>query len=436
MKHLYLFLLGLIAFAANAQIQINTPESYHYCDQDGNGTETINLSDYNAYILGSNNPEEYSVKYFLTEENAQQNILQLPQIYTFSTSTTPQQLFVKVTENANTGNFAVTFLDIRRGVMPVIPNLSPIPSLNCAGTYDLTYNNYVYDPMTINTIDFYTSQNDANTGQDPINQPDYYRADQGSVWVRISNSSAGCFAVAEQRLMGVFGPEATVAVNGQTAIINTVGAAPFEYSIISGPPSGSYPTTYQSSNIFTNLEPGIYTIQVRDNCLYTIVITFMVTASPEPPTGETSQTFTEGQTLADLEVSGDNIQWYDAPTGGNLLPVTTLLVDNTTYYAERSLNRARLANRLAVTVHLVLSTNGNSLQTLSYYPNPVKNVLNLKNASAINSVAIYNTLGQQVLNSAVNTTETNLDLSALSNGIYFVKVQAGESSKTIRIVKK
>jgi len=436
MKHFYFFLLGLFAFAANAQIQINTPPPSYYCDQDGNGTETIDLRDNNSAILGSYNPAEYSVKYFLTEEHAQQNMLQVPYLYTIDTATTSQQIFVRVTEIANSDNFAVTTLALTLSALPVMPALPALMPLTCMGGYDLTYNLRGLDPMTITSIEFYTTENDANTGQNPIIQPTNYMASQNSVWVKITSSGSGCYTIAEQQLTRMPITIVDVAINGQTATINATGMGPFIYTIISGPVGFPNPFPYQTSNIITDMPLGMYTIQVEDGCGQIMVITLMVTDT-DAPVGETSQTFTEGETLADLEVSGGNIQWYDAPTGGNLLPITTLLTDGTTYYAERSAGRALRAIRLAVTVHLVLSTGSNTLQTLSYYPNPVKNVLNIKNATPINSIAIYNTLGQQVLSTEVNTTETNLDLSALNNGIYFVKVQAGEGNKkTLRIVKE
>jgi len=440
MKHLYFFLLGLMAFTATAQLQINTPDPSYYCDQDGDGAMTINLGDFNAGILGSNSPAEYSVKYFLTEEHAQQNTLQLPYLYTLTISSTPQQIFVRVTEIEDTDNFAITALTISILPVPDAVTLPVINSSNCTGgVYDLTLNNNLYNPLQ--EVSFYATETDANAGTNAIANPTFYVTSQTIVWVRVANITTDtsipvCYIILQQQLS--YNSNfliVSVSIDGQTAIVNTTGAIPVTYSIVSGPPSGSYPTPYQTSNTFTNLQPGTYTIRVQDMCGNLYYNTFMIT-DLDAPTGETSQTFTEGQTLADLEVSGDAIEWYDAPTGGTILPLTTPLVDNTTYYAESSAGSTLRAIRLAVTVHLILGTGSNTLPALSYYPNPVKNVLNINNATPINNVAVYNTLGQQVLNNAINTTETDLDLSALGNGIYFVKVHAGEGSKTIRIVKE
>src|SRR5690606_12675121 len=44
----------------------------------------------------------------------------------------------------------------------------------------------------------------------------------------------------------------------------------------------------------------------------------------------------EEATLADFDVTGNNIQWYLTPTGGSPLPLTTQLVEGTIYYASQT----------------------------------------------------------------------------------------------------
>ena len=76
--------------------------------------------------------------------------------------------------------------------------------------------------------------------------------------------------------------------------------------------------------------------QVTTNCHYVKPFELNIIPVVAPPTGAANQNFTAGQTLADLMVLGSNIIWYDAPTAGNTLPNTTLLQDNTTYYATQN----------------------------------------------------------------------------------------------------
>jgi len=80
-------------------------------------------------------------------------------------------------------------------------------------------------------------------------------------------------------------------------------------------------------------------------------ITIDVTA-PEAPTGDSEQTFCEASTVADLTATGENIQWYDAATDGNLLDSTTALTDGQMVYASQTVNGCESNDRLEITVFL------------------------------------------------------------------------------------
>ncbi|KGO86101.1 hypothetical protein Q765_12350 [Flavobacterium rivuli WB 3.3-2 = DSM 21788] len=67
------------------------------------------------------------------------------------------------------------------------------------------------------------------------------------------------------------------------------------------------------------------------------------------------------------------------------------------------------------------------------YPNPVKNVLTLKTEDAIINTAIINGVGQTV--KSFNAT-TNLDVSDLRAGIYFVKVSTAKGSSVQKVIKE
>lgn len=72
----------------------------------------------------------------------------------------------------------------------------------------------------------------------------------------------------------------------------------------------------------------------------------------------------------------------------------------------------------------------------SYYPNPVKNTLTLNAQNTIEHVAMYNMLGQEVLRATPNTVDSDLDMSNLQTGTYFVKVTIGNVTKTVRVIKQ
>ncbi|WP_299224300.1 T9SS type A sorting domain-containing protein [uncultured Psychroserpens sp.] len=72
----------------------------------------------------------------------------------------------------------------------------------------------------------------------------------------------------------------------------------------------------------------------------------------------------------------------------------------------------------------------------SYFPNPVKNELTLKAQSNIENVSVYNMLGQEVLRTAPNAIESNINMNSLSQGAYFVQVTINNVTETVRIMKQ
>jgi hypothetical protein len=72
----------------------------------------------------------------------------------------------------------------------------------------------------------------------------------------------------------------------------------------------------------------------------------------------------------------------------------------------------------------------------SVYPNPVNNVLNINSPEKIQRIEVYNVEGQLLLNQDSQNSITKIDMSALSNGIYFVKTYAGNTYKTHKVIKQ
>jgi len=76
------------------------------------------------------------------------------------------------------------------------------------------------------------------------------------------------------------------------------------------------------------------------------------------------------------------------------------------------------------------------VEDFKFSPNPVKDVLNLSYKQNITDVAVYNLLGQKVVESIINATSTKVDMSGLANGNYLVKVSSDNHTKTIKILKQ
>ena len=72
---------------------------------------------------------------------------------------------------------------------------------------------------------------------------------------------------------------------------------------------------------------------------------------------------------------------------------------------------------------------------LALYPNPTNGILTVKSKASIQELAIYNSLGQLILS---KTNQKNMiDISTLSNGIYFLKIFfENRSVETKKVLKK
>lgn len=55
-----------------------------------------------------------------------------------------------------------------------------------------------------------------------------------------------------------------------------------------------------------------------------------------------------------------------------------------------------------------------------YFPNPSKGILKINNLEASENIMIYNGFGELVFQSPLNSLEKQLDISNLSNGVYFI----------------
>lgn len=83
-----------------------------------------------------------------------------------------------------------------------------------------------------------------------------------------------------------------------------------------------------------------------------------------------------------------------------------------------------------------LSNTDLKLSELEVFPNPTNSVWNLRNENQIiETVAVYDLLGKQVLNILANKKEVVIDASVLNDGVYLAKITTGTGNKTIKLVK-
>ena len=76
------------------------------------------------------------------------------------------------------------------------------------------------------------------------------------------------------------------------------------------------------------------------------------------------------------------------------------------------------------------------MSTVVSYPNPVINTWNIQGQEIITSIEIFNLLGQKVLSINPNISNVELNLSKLQSNVYIARINIGNQTKTIRIIKK
>ncbi len=112
---------------------------------------------------------------------------------------------------------------------------------------------------------------------------------------------------------------------------------------------------------------------------------------------------------------------------------------NNTAYIYFDFNPAIVTNTFATEFVTALGVAGFVNSQFSAYPNPTTGIITiaLKNsAGSIDNITVTDILGKTVLANTVNTSNTTVDLSNLTKGLYFVKIQAEGLVKTLKVVKE
>ena len=139
-------------------------------------------------------------------------------------------------------------------------------------------------------------------------------------------------------------------------------------------------------------------------------------STPAPTTNFITQIYTgDDKDLSTLQITGTAIQWYSAATGDTALPSTTLLTDDTTYYASQTLGGIESTARLAITANRI----SDNTQQFS----PGDTVADLVSTPNTGTTATWYTMASG--GTALTGTE------ALSAGTYFVEEVTLETIETL-----
>jgi len=159
------------------------------------------------------------------------------------------------------------------------------------------------------------------------------------------------------------------------------------------------------------------------------------TASITTPAGASAVIF---YTAPDENVTDETNLTYTFEQSNQCGPgtvATTETVAGQSYYLF-VLNTGGESDVVVDLSNAILSTSDNTIEGFTFYPNPTSNVLNVKANSSIDTITIYNTLGQQILNKTIGATTSQLNVSNLTTGVYLLKVVSEGQMGTYRLIKK
>lgn len=242
-------------------------------------------------------------------------------------------------------------------------------------------------------------------------------------------------------------PTALVATAGTITNVACNGSATGSATVNVTGGTGSYTyvwntTPVQTGMTATGLAAGTYTVTVKDanSCSVTYAFTITEAQAVTAPTGASTQTFNAGDTLSVLVVNGQNIKWYstavDANNHVNALPISTIIVNNTTYYATQTIggceSKASLPVRAWSEVLNVSDLNGKD--KIQIYPNPVKESMYFNGDVKISKVVIMSIDGKRVFEKSLNG-ERKLNIHTLIQGAYLIKIFTDNGVQTIKFIK-
>lgn len=448
-----------MAVIVNPRPILYTPANFVTCDTDGtnDGYYPYNLSAFIPGILGSQNPSDFTVNFYNNQISAQNNVNSISNLINYQTYT--HTIWIRVTNNA-TGCYKISsfYTEVEQLPSPEIFTDNNINSF-CVDYLTNTMTSIII-LQAINSTNYLASQNNSSiptyTYQWYLNGvpilgatnsfyyvPPFSNASSGSFSVRMISLSNCASVLSNSFMVFQFGAASPIGIGytivnnsgNQTITVNVQGYGLYSYSLDGGP--------QQTSNVFSNVSLGLHTITVTDlnggcGALTLSNVDVNLTSTP-PPTGNTTQSFSQGATLANMQVTGQNIQWYSGvnkTASSTPLPLSTVLINGTTYYASQKIGGYESTTRLPVTAQVSLSNTQFELKRVTYAPNPVESNLSLKSDDIIDSVSVYNQLGQLVSFKKCNANTVQIDVEKLNSGCYFVNVTSENKKSTIKIEKK
>lgn len=154
----------------------------------------------------------------------------------------------------------------------------------------------------------------------------------------------------------------------------------------------------------------IFDVKISTTGTAATAFTNTLAAAVKPPTVWTKYTYDltayVGQTI--------NIAFYSSTTNLWFVGIDDFAISSNTL----SISEAALSGKASI------------------YPNPVENILQIKNENKMSEITVYDLTGKVLKKVLVNAEHSELNLSELSSGNYLLKIKEKETEKIYKIIKK
>ena len=452
------------------------------CDQDSNPQNAItlvNLTQQTAAVLAQQTQaaSNYTVMYYTSLVSAQLGTAPILNDTNYFGSNL-EMIWVRV-EDVTTGcyNIGSFLLQINKPLLLTTPlplslcddDASPN---NLFHVFDLTYRDAsITQGLTGYTVNYYPSIVDAQNGTNVILTPTAYQNVFPAVQTLgvVVTSSAGCRSITtlDIRVLPIPSPIINTANNVtticvdfitnqvvRTLTLNSGVTSPSNYTFqwFEGTSTTPIPgATGPSYTVNTPSPTGAtrdYTVKVTSNspsACQTTSLPFSVIQSGQAAIPIGTIGFTVTSPFSSSQTITVNIEGYGAPDYQYSLDdgprQTSNVFENVSlgthviHVWDTKGDIAYSCEELIIFDVQILGVSDTEILPLQFAPNPVKTNLELQSTIVLQSVIIYNVLGQKVYEKIINDTSAILDLSNLKTGNYLVKIDAETGQKVIRIVK-
>ena len=129
--------------------------------------------------------------------------------------------------------------------------------------------------------------------------------------------------------------------------------------------------------------------------------------------------------LTDVAISGDG--WYIDTV--SITDHAAAVIENMSQGDNKT-----VSSKHAVLISQVLSVPDNEHVELSIYPNPTNGLVSIEGIEDLQTVKVFNISGQEVIYQ--ETSELQLDMTALQSGVYFLELTTQNGSITKKLIKQ